>query len=497
MYLVGFLPVPAFFAGDVADAMASGVFKSLTRKNGVKIAATFPCSVEEISLAVGEKVGHVGIKSAARMNSAVVIFLDRVEKVNRLVETGITVKDTFVPVLPLTQPATKVVLSNVPPFISDEFLSRELSRHGKVVSPLRMIPSGCKSPLLKHVVSHRRQLYMILNKRDEDLNLRFLVKVDDYEYVIFATSAGMRCFGCGGEGHTVRSCPASRDPVPPGPGEPAAAPQPAQEAPPPRAEAPSGPPAAEEPVASSERPVEAPRVTRRESADVSDQEHGVSTTDTPGVSMNEVGEMSGSGVNENGQKEGEEKGIDGECEQMNEGGVMEKENVSEVCERMENRAGDSEGKGDKRTDSSLWSEQVEGDTAAGLKPKAGKKRRKTRNTNEAKTSKIDQSKVVSESESEEWVTDDSDFPHMSNSQKKKLYSAENIKSFLQQTKNQRGVKITDFFPDIHLFYLSAKASMSNKEEAGITAQEIHRLRKLVLKAKHMLDDGKGSYVGFN
>ncbi|CAK6981614.1 hypothetical protein L3Q82_005078, partial [Scomber scombrus] len=43
-----------------------------------------------------EEIGHVGIKSIARMNSAVVIFLDRVEKVNQLVETGITVNDTFV-----------------------------------------------------------------------------------------------------------------------------------------------------------------------------------------------------------------------------------------------------------------------------------------------------------------------------------------------------------------------------------------------------------------
>ena len=185
--------------------MASGNFKSLTRKHGVKICVRFPCSVESIGLAVGEKVGHSGVVSAARMNSAVVVFLDRVEKVNSVVETGITVNGCYVQVLPLSQPATKVVLSNVPPFITDEFLSRELSRHGKVASPIRKLLSGCKSPLLKHVVSHRRQLYMILNNRNEELNLRFHVKVDDYDYMIFATTSVMKCFGCGEEGHTVRS----------------------------------------------------------------------------------------------------------------------------------------------------------------------------------------------------------------------------------------------------------------------------------------------------
>lgn len=153
----------------------------LTRKHGVKICPSFPCSVEDIGLAVGEKVGHGSIKSAARMNSAVVIFLDWEDKVNQVIEAGITVNEMFVQVLPLTQPATKVVLSNIPPFISDGFLSRELSRH------VKKILSGCKSPLLKHLVSHRRQLYMILNHRNEELNLCFHVKVDDYEYVIFPT----------------------------------------------------------------------------------------------------------------------------------------------------------------------------------------------------------------------------------------------------------------------------------------------------------------------
>ena len=108
-----------------------------------------------------------------RLNSAVVLFLEKVEQVNRLVETGITVNGMFELVTPLTLPATKITLSNVPPFISDDFLIKELSRHGKVVSPIRKVLSGCKSPLLRHVVSHRRQLFMILNNKDEEFDYRF------------------------------------------------------------------------------------------------------------------------------------------------------------------------------------------------------------------------------------------------------------------------------------------------------------------------------------
>uniref|UniRef100_A0A8C9X1X9 CCHC-type domain-containing protein n=1 Tax=Sander lucioperca TaxID=283035 RepID=A0A8C9X1X9_SANLU len=107
----------------------------------------------------------------------------------------------------LATPAKKVLLSNVPPFISDEALSRELSQHGKIVSQIRKVPSGCKSPLFKHVVSHRRYLHMILHNRSVELNLVFKLRVDDFDYIIFATSDNMKCFSCGREGHLSRACP--------------------------------------------------------------------------------------------------------------------------------------------------------------------------------------------------------------------------------------------------------------------------------------------------
>ncbi|XP_062422347.1 uncharacterized protein LOC134133281 [Pungitius pungitius] len=179
----------------------------LTRKHGVKVPPGFPCSVEDCSLAVGEMVGHGSVKSAARMNNAVVLFVDSVDKANMVVEKGIVVNQTRVPVLPLATPATRVTVSNVPPFIGDEMLTRELSRHGKVVSGVKKVTSGCKSPLLRHVVSHKRTLYMLLNQKDEDLNVVFKVRVDGFDYLVFANSDSSRCYRCGREGHQSRACP--------------------------------------------------------------------------------------------------------------------------------------------------------------------------------------------------------------------------------------------------------------------------------------------------
>lgn len=84
----------------------------------------------------------------------IVIFLDIVSKVNYLVERGVIIHGTFVPVLPLVSPAKRVTISNAPPFIKNE---------AKEVWPPHFAHKdkgffGCKAVLLKHVVCHRRQV---------------------------------------------------------------------------------------------------------------------------------------------------------------------------------------------------------------------------------------------------------------------------------------------------------------------------------------------------
>ncbi|KAK0155415.1 Transposon TX1 uncharacterized protein [Merluccius polli] len=250
--------------------------------------------VEDVSLAVGDQVGHSSIKSAARMNGATVIFLDQVGKVNQIIEAGLTVNEMFVQVLPLAQPATK--------------------------------------------------LYMILNKRNEELNLRFIVKVEDYEYVIFATSSVMKCFACGEEGHAVRACPRQGDPNPTGPGGTDGAGE-GPSVPPPgvpgrrgAAAWRSAPVAGSPPAAGwlvvrrKERPVAAPRAAPRGAAAVSDRVHRVSNVNTQGVSVNVV-------------REGEsENGVLGEMEKSVVVGEKEKEVRGNVGGKQVKETEHSEGR---------------------------------------------------------------------------------------------------------------------------------------------------------
>ncbi|KAL2085516.1 hypothetical protein ACEWY4_018836 [Coilia grayii] len=165
-------------------ASGAGRFESLTRRHGIKINST--ASVEECCLVVGEIVGHDKIVSAARMNNAIVLFLETVELVNVLVERGIEIDGVFTSVLPLSTPSKKVILSNVPPFIKDDVLLESLSRYGKVVSSIKKIA---------------------ISSKQHDLN-----------YVVYATTHIMRCFECGETGHLVRGCP-TKQPAPENTGE--------------------------------------------------------------------------------------------------------------------------------------------------------------------------------------------------------------------------------------------------------------------------------------
>ncbi|XP_031735438.1 protein PTHB1-like [Anarrhichthys ocellatus] len=147
----------------------------LTRKHGIKIPPTFPVSVE--------------------LTTALFIFLDTIGNAEVVIDNGIEVGDNFFPVYPLCTPAVKVTVSNVPPFIRDEDITRELSRYRRMVSKVKKVSSGCRSPLLKHVVSHRRRLRLIPNNRSKELNLVFRIRVEDFDYLIYATTDDFKCVG--------------------------------------------------------------------------------------------------------------------------------------------------------------------------------------------------------------------------------------------------------------------------------------------------------------
>ncbi len=187
------------------EAHSSGWDSSLSLRHGVRCVPVADASVEDVLVAVGEQIGFENIVSASRMNKAVVIFLKEQSLVGRLIESGVWVSGVFCVISPLASLSTKVTISNVPPFIPNCEIERELLRFGKLASGIKMIPLGCKNQALKHVLSFRRQVFMFLESSSLDISFR--VQHEGKSYMIYANTGSLKCYECGVIGHKKSVCP--------------------------------------------------------------------------------------------------------------------------------------------------------------------------------------------------------------------------------------------------------------------------------------------------
>lgn len=460
-------------------------FEELTRRHGVKVQCSL--SVEECSLAIGNVVGHEFIKSASRMNNAIVVFLDTVEKAREVIASGIVVNDTLTPVLPLSSPATKVIISNVPPFISDSVIESNLTRYGRLVSSIRKIPLGCKSPLLKHVVSFRRQVFMVLNEDSEDLDLTMKIKVSGFDYTVFATSDSvLRCFFCHVSGHVVRDCPRkkqSESQPPTGPTEPKEIDTPAVDSlsttPPATLTEPADPdlpllvPAnlvTSVPANSAENegtrpPCEsAPQCEAREKNDSAPSEselvaniETVSVDDSPPV-----------------------------LELMTSNASVNDMITKELAALSDNKI--SQPNAAEPTASQRETEEIVNMETDGFKaPKRKERSTDPADCNPSKTKKAGATSGSCDSDNESVCSDTSDISlgelSASGGVLPIQYKAEDISCFLRGTKGQRCVEVEHYFPDRSQFVNDATLFLREK---AFTSQETARLRKLLTKLRKKL-----------
>ncbi len=66
------------------------------------------------------------------------------------------------------------------------------------------------------------------------------------------------------------------------------------------------------------------------------------------------------------------------------------------------------------------------------------------------------------------------------------YDVDDIKLFLQSTKNKRGVLVNEYFPDVGQFLEKANNFMT---ESCFSNKEVYRLKKIVRKLNMNLNDG--------
>ena len=58
---------------------------------------------------------------------------------------------------------------NLPAFIMDDQIMKELSHFGKFANGFRVLSAGFKADAVKHIVSFRRQVFRFLNNNEQQL----------------------------------------------------------------------------------------------------------------------------------------------------------------------------------------------------------------------------------------------------------------------------------------------------------------------------------------
>lgn len=168
---------------------------------------------DDYIIATGNIVGPKNILFASRVsNNRICIYFSSKEVVESFIteKEGILVNNTFIKARRLVSPAKRIILSNVSPSLPNEVIMEELKRLKlNVVSPITFIGAGLSNPEYKHVLSFRRQIYIILDD-NETLPESILILYKQNYFRIFISTDEVRCFSCKKLGHVAQKCTMSR-----------------------------------------------------------------------------------------------------------------------------------------------------------------------------------------------------------------------------------------------------------------------------------------------
>ena len=116
---------------------------------------------EEYICACADEIGGQHIVHTGRLPGGVVIFVSNTDIVERLCTSGLVINDILHSIEPLVKPAIKLTISNCPPYLSDDDLKPYIEKHGKIVSPVRLMSANFKRDDLKHIYCFRRQVSIL------------------------------------------------------------------------------------------------------------------------------------------------------------------------------------------------------------------------------------------------------------------------------------------------------------------------------------------------
>ena len=182
------------------------LFQSVTRECGIQCRFLDETTIEDYLTNCAELVQPENIIAASKCDRMAKIFFTNEDHANLVVAHGLAVKGNFLDCSLIGKPTTSIIISGVPPFITNENLEAQLRMFGQVVSGIRYIPLGTKNKALSHIKSFRRSARIRLDHGTE-LPYTLMIPHDTEIYTIYLSSdSKLRCDFCRKIGHAEKFC---------------------------------------------------------------------------------------------------------------------------------------------------------------------------------------------------------------------------------------------------------------------------------------------------
>lgn len=167
-------------------------------------------TLQDYIYALGNITSPKSITFCSRIsNNRICIYLSSKNAVDNFMNNhgSIKINEETIEARRLISPSKRLVLSNVCPSIPHALIESELQKSGlTTMSPITFLRVGVSNPEYSHILSFRRQVYIVPPVNNEQIPESFLVNFDNNSHRIFVTQDGVSCFKCKKHGHIASQC---------------------------------------------------------------------------------------------------------------------------------------------------------------------------------------------------------------------------------------------------------------------------------------------------
>lgn len=191
-----------------------------TRNQAIVMHVTEGLSLKDYIYGIGTLIGPSNIIFSSRIsNNRICMYLKTSKLADEVTHSHPTVNinNTYVRIRKLINPSKRLLISNISPHIPHAILEQALINiHLKTTSPVSFLRAGLNDEEYKHILSFRRQVFVISENEIDTPEPpdTLLIDYEGESYRIFLSLEEHWCSICKSPDHSTNSCSQKRNNIP-------------------------------------------------------------------------------------------------------------------------------------------------------------------------------------------------------------------------------------------------------------------------------------------